>query len=273
MGFDVAKALLSAPGGRKKKRYVLHLLKSLNASSKEIKVVVKAVVAAMPDHTLIRLDDPDEVLKVVLLKNIELVILDTSFLGEESLSVEFASEIKKRKKVPILFTTKNENKLIAEYRAKMHLYEEVDDYLVTPVDGGELFRKLQKVSLIDSRAAKRFAIGSKAKVLKIDDGTVTQGKLTDLSLVGFHVEFERNFVLERNAQIKIEIPLVPFHIFHPQYGDWLGLAGRVRRVAIHGSSVGCSFEHLTPMQSDCLSRLLEQVARQNRLNKLQGAKT
>lgn len=270
MTFDVAQALLAAPGsGRRKKKYVLHLIRGAHVNPSDVRAVVRAVALGMPDHTHLKLEDPDEALKVLLIKNIEFIILDCSFFGDDLLSVEYALEIKKHKKVPVYFITRNEGRLIREYRERMALYEEMDDYSSSPIDLVELTRKLRRASTLDSRAAKRFSVDEKVLVRRLVSDTFEEARLVDLSLVGFGVQIETLPLLTRGEQVRIHLPLPAFSLFHPQYGELLKLAGRVRRVAIDGRRVGCSLEHATPLQLDCLTRLLEQIARGQRVQKIQ----
>jgi hypothetical protein len=271
LAFDAAQALLAKPNSRRKKRYVLHLAKAAETSEADRRVITRVVGQAMNEHTLIRLEDPDEALKVLLLKNVELIVVDHTFFGDDVLAVEYGLEIKKRKKCHVFFTTRNEGRLIGEYRSRMSLYEEMDDYLVSPLDPVELSRKLKRASVLESRAAKRFPVDESVSLERVDNGLATMARLVDVSLVGFGIETSIEPILWRGEQVRIHVALPPFGIFHPQYGEILKLAGRVRRVSIAGARAGCSLEHLTPMQSDCLTRLLEQVARRNRLARMQEA--
>jgi DNA-binding response OmpR family regulator len=269
MGFDVAQALLAKPNGKRKKRYVLHLLRTEHISVVDAKVTHKTIAAVLENFTLIKLEDPDEVLKVVMLKNIELIILDSSFFNSDETAIEFASEIKKRKKVPIYFTTKNERKLIAEYRRVLGLYEEMDDYLALPLDAVEMTKKITRIGKHEVRAAKRFGVEMELNLLRVDINKIIRVKIVDMSLVGFGLELSNDEFLDRGQQVRLEIPLTSFEIFHPQYGEVLKIAGTIRRVSIEGRRVGGSFEHMNPMQADCLSRLLEFVARIQRVKQLQ----
>ena len=98
LAFDAAQALLSTPSSRRKKRYILYLVHPKFVSDSDIRVVTRAVGSACPEHTLIRLEDPDEAIKVLLLKNIELIVIDHSFFQDDVLAIEYGVEIKKRKK-------------------------------------------------------------------------------------------------------------------------------------------------------------------------------
>jgi len=262
---DVSHYLQKVAGSARPKRYVLFLQKSRMVSEQETRLLAKATEHALPGYIMIRLDDPTEGLKVLNVKNVEVVILHHSLMNSSDELVELAKQLKERKKVTVLFVTNNERALIDSYREKMALYEELDDFVAAPIDPAELFKKLQKVGSVEARAAKRFSIDTGVKIRRIDNLEELDGKLLDLSLVGCGLEIDTNTPMKRDEQLRIQIPLFQFGIFHPQYGDYLKLSLRVRRISINGGSVGCSVEHLTPMQNDCLVNLLEDVSRRQRI--------
>ena len=268
MTFDVAKALLQTPDSRRKKRYAMMLFSSKNADPKEIRTIEKAVQVGLPEHTLIRIEEPDEGLKVMMVKNVEYVILDSSFFNDDLLAVEFAVEAKKRKKCPMFFVSKNDGLLIQEYRRLMYMYEELDDYVLSPIDFVELSKKLKRASMIESRAAKRFTIGQSVGIDRLDTSEQLRGTLTDISLVGFGMVVGQEAIMSRLEQVRVQIQISTFGIFHPHYGEFLRLAGKVRRISIDGKKIGCSLEFVTPMQSDCLARVLEHVSRKMRQTRL-----
>jgi DNA-binding response OmpR family regulator len=246
---------------KRKKKYGLLLYKQETMASRDLSNLELTVQKTVPNCTLIKLEDADEGLKVLMLKPIEFVIIDPSLLNDVTLSVEYAFECKKRRKCPVLFFTYEENNLIETYRDKMSLYDEMDDYLTFPLDYNELQRRLQRIIHVESRSSKRFSIGEKVGVLKANVWKVYEGTLTDLSLAGFGLRIQQDFHFHRLEQVRIQIPLSPFGIFHKLYGEFLSLAGRVRRLSIDGRTLGCSFEHLTSLQQDCLVLILETYAR------------
>lgn len=265
MSQDVANAILNGNNNnRKKRQYALLLFNAKTAVQRDIKTVEKVFASALPGLTLLRLEDPDEGLKVMLLKNFEIIVIDSSFLGDDAQSVEYAAEAKKRKKCPIIFITHQENLLIKEYRSKLHLYEEMDDFMVSPVDFVDLSRRLKKFAQADARSAKRFLVEENVGIFRLNDDKYYQGFLSDISLVGFGIKLQSESLFRRGEQIQVKIPLGPFTIFHPHYGDILKLSGNVRRLSINGHYLGCSIEYITPMQSDCLVTLLEQIAARER---------
>ncbi len=265
---DVSGYRQKIAGSVRTKKYLLFLQKSRLVPESELRVLSKAAEHALPQHISIRLDDPNEGLKVLGVKNIEIVVLHHSLMGSSAELVGLAKRLKERKKVTIIFITNDEQGLIEAYRSDMALYEEMDDFVAAPVDPAELFRKLQKMGNVEARAAKRFSVDVLVKIRKVEDDTTVDVKLDDLSLVGCGMEVDSALGIQRGQQLQVQIPLQRFGIFHPQYADYLRLALRVRRVSIRGDNLGCSIEHLTSMQHDCLVNLLEQVSKRQRLAKM-----
>lgn len=265
MPFDVTAALMQAEKSKQKKRYVLFLYSSKRANENDLRTLERGVTLALPGHTLIRLEDADEALKLIIIKNVELIVLDDSFLPNQDLLIDYANEAKKRKKCPLLFLTKDEQSLILSYRQKMHLYEELDDYLSVPLDALETARRLKRIENMRGRAAKRFDTqNAPMRCSRLERDRMYKGHLVDLSLVGFGLAIEEEELFRRGEQIQIHIPLTAFGLFHPHYGDFLRLSGRVRRVSIDGRKVGCSIEHLTVMQQECLTTILDKLAKRNK---------
>lgn len=265
---DVSGYLQKIAGSVRTKKYLLFLQKSRLVPEGELRMLSKAAEHALPQHISIRLDDPNEGLKVLGVKNVETVVLHHSLMSSSAELVGLAKRLKERKKVTILFITNDEQGLIEAYRSEMALYEEMDDFVAAPVDPAEFFRKLQKIGNIEARAAKRFSVDAPVKIRRVEDDSLLAVELVDLSLVGCGIEVDSSLRLRRGQQLQIQIPLQRFGIFHPQYADYLRLALRVRRVSIRGDNLGCSIEYLTPMQHDCLVNLLEQVSKRQRLVKM-----
>lgn len=265
---DVSSYLQKVASSVGSKRYVLLLQRTRLMPEQECKLIMKAVEHGLPSFSMIRLDDPKEGLKVVQVKNVEVVVIHHSLLGTEAELVELAKNLKDRKKVTVIFIAKNERELIQAYRENMALYEEMDDYVTSPPDPAELFRKLQKAGTVEARAAKRFSVDVPVKVTRMESLQQIDAELDDLSLVGCGLSFDSNHGIRRDEQLRVQLPLFMFGIFHPQYGDYLKIALKVRRLSIRGQALGCSIEHLTPLQHDCLVDLLEDIARKQRITKL-----
>ncbi|APJ02703.1 PilZ domain-containing protein [Silvanigrella aquatica] len=253
---------------KKKKRYVLFVFKLSREDESRIRTIEKAIQHALPEHVLIRIEDPNEGLKALLVKNIEIIFVDSSIFGSDKVSVEYGLECKKRKKCPIFFIAQSEETLIQEYRKTLALYEEFDDYFNEPIDFIEISKKLKRASLTLGRRARRFSLDIPITVYRLNNDKLYNFMLSDLSLVGFGIKINNDELMNTNEQVKIKLPLSEFKLFHPQYGEFLPLSGRVRRISIDGKIAGCSIEHMTPMQIEVLMNLLEKVSRRLRMARI-----
>jgi hypothetical protein len=267
---DAFRYLQKMSGPGRTKRYVLMLQRSSLVPEQELQLIQKASEHALPKHSVIRLEDPSEGLKVLNVKNIEVIVIHHSLLATEEQLVEYAKQLKERKKLTVLFVTKSEQQLIKAYQEKMSLYQEMDDFVLSPPDAADLFKKLQRSGSVEARAAKRFSMDVSVKIVRVDSLQTVPAILNDLSLVGCGLSFDPATEFHRGEQLRVKIPLFEHGIFHPQYGDFLNLSLRVRRLSIRGQSIGCSIEHLTPLQHECLVSLLEVMLRKMRIAKLTG---
>ena len=268
MTFDITTELLNHNNRqRKRKKYVLFLYNSKQVREGDLKMIER-VVASFDGLTLAKLEEPDEVLRILLIKNIDLLILDESFLQDQTLTIQFAKEIKRRRKCPILFLTSQEHALIQEYRNHLFLYEELDDYLTCPMDFSEAAKRLRRTLAVEGRASKRFTVNAEVQIFRIDTQSTVTGTLTDLSLMGFGFAADTPQLFKKGEQLQMRISLGHFGVHHPHIGEFLKVAGKIRRVAIDGKNMGCSLEHLTPLQTELLTQVLETVVKRMRQFKL-----
>jgi DNA-binding response OmpR family regulator len=267
---DIANQILQGPAKKKKKRrYALFLVAKEALTSRDTKTLDRVFELFSKDVVVIRLHEPEEGLKVMMLKSIDFIVIDHSLFQDDQTSVEFAQELKKRRKAPVLFVTRDERKLIAAYQEQLPFYEELDDYLTSPVDPGDFSKRFRRMLSGTGRAAKRFEAQVDVKVIRLVDDKEVVGRLIDLSLVGMGLRVS-DMPVVRGDQLRIVVQLRDFDYFHPQFGDLLKLAVRVRRVSLDGVTLGCSIEHLTPQQSECIAVLLERLNRRLRAKLLQG---
>jgi len=265
--FDPAGKSIFEPSHKTKKKYLLFLYTLSNEHEEKIRAMEKAIQKTLKDYILVRFEDPREGLKALILKNIEIVIIDSSLFNNTSISIDYALECKKRKKCPILFVAKDPQKLIQEYREKLFMYEESDNYFSEPLDIDEFTKKLQQVGSSAGRSAKRFAINIPLKLYRLNNNTQYSVTLTDLSLVGFGLILNHEDIFSQHEQIQIKIPLSIFKIFHAQYGEFLPLSAKLRRLSINGDNLGFSIEHITPMQIEVLCEILSVLNYKAKLSK------
>lgn len=256
---DYATQILSGPKKKPKKKYILFLY-SKSGSQADLRAIERGFEkeGKEKDTVIIRLHQPEEGLKVLMLKTIDLIVLDHSVFEDEATSAEFAAELKNRSKVPILFVCKDEQRLISAYREHLKLYEELDDYVLSPIDATDFSNRLKRSVSGSARAAKRFELDLAVKLFRLNDCKTHEARLKDISIVGIGLKVSGARLL-RSEQVRVIVSLNDFDIFHPQFGDLFKIAARVRRVSLEGEVIGCSIEHLTPLQAECLSRILEHL--------------
>ena len=101
----------------------------------------------------------------------------------------------------------------------------------------------------------------------IDCGQKREVEISDLSLMSFACFLPNDLTLKKGSQLTISIPLYRFKYFHRQFGEYLKLAGKVRRVSLNGKQVGCSIEHITPLKLEALMVVIEQISVASKKNK------
>jgi hypothetical protein len=254
---NISQALVANNNKKKKKNYALFLYDEKAGGSNNFKLLEKAILAGLSEFIIVRSKDPDEALKILVFKGVDVVIIDSSFFSHDAVSVEYALEIKKHRNAAIFFVPTDEKLLVKEYRKKMFAYAEKDDYFISPIDVGYVTQKLKLASSIKGRAHKRFSIDLPACVHKIDNNEEINVQLVDVSLSGIGFTVDRTLRFEKNEQLRISIPLAPVGIFHKYYGEFLKIALRVQRYSITGTKVGCSLEFLTPLQIEALMMFIE----------------
>jgi hypothetical protein len=266
--FDIGGKSIFEPTQKVKKKYILFLY-SLDLDNKErIRQIERTIQKNAKDYILVRLEDADEGLKALMVKNIEIIVLDSSLFNSDKISVEYALECKHRKKCPVLFIAKDPKILIHEYRENMFRYEELDSYFTEPIDVGLFAKKLMQIANSQGRVAKRFSLNIPVRLFRLNTNQTIKVQLTDLSLVGFGLKIEQEDVFSKFEQVQIRLPLGMFKIFHPEFGEYLPLSGKLRRQSINGESLGFSLEFLTPMQIEVICLVLAAINYKAKLSKL-----
>lgn len=242
-----------------KKRYLLFLYKMDRDNEQKIKSIERTLQSSLKDFVLVRMEDAEEGLKALMVKNIELILIDSSLLKKDEITIEYALHCKKRRRCPILFITPTPTNLIQYYREKMYAYQEFDNYFTEPMDMSEFQKKVVQLTKTSIRAAKRFSLEIPVQVFRLDNNQTYFMTLMDISLVGFGVKYVGAENFNINEQVKIKMPLVDFKIFHEEYGEYINIAGKLRRMSIAGQELGFSIEHATPSQTEMLFEVLSVI--------------
>jgi CheY-like chemotaxis protein len=267
---DIAAQILQGPSRKKKKkRYALFLVAREAAGARDTKALERAFELFSDDVVVIKLHEPEEGLKVMMLKSIDLIVIDHSLFQDEATSVEFAQELKKRRKIPVIFVTKDERRLIAAYQQQLPHFEELDDYVTSPVEVTDFAKRFKRIVSGGGRAARRYEARTDVEVIRLADGSRLPAYLSDISLVGMGLKVTAASMV-RGEQLRIIISLRHFDYFHPQFGELLKVSLKVRRVSLDGVTLGCSIEHLTPLQSEGLAVILERLNRRIRTRIMQS---
>jgi hypothetical protein len=104
------------------------------------------------------------------------------------------------------------------------------------------------------RRSRRYQVNLPVTVFHLNKDAILEGKIVDLSMHGALVNAEKDVIFRPGDQIKMSIPIHD-HIQY-EYGDFIKISAKVRRVYISGNKVAISFEHVTDSQADLIGQLL-----------------
>ena len=96
--FDPSGKSIFESSVKKKKKYVLFLYTFTREEENKLKAIERTIQLTLKDYILVRLEEPDEALKAIIVKNIEIIIIDYSLFDDDATAVEFDYECKKRKR-------------------------------------------------------------------------------------------------------------------------------------------------------------------------------
>lgn len=192
-------------------------------------------------------------------RNISLLIIDHEFATGEHAVLKLIRSLKVKRKeevIPVLFLTKNPAKLIAGYHKILLPYQEADDYIVYKKDSKQklLSRIRSGIDATDARKSRRFKIDHEIMFFHLDQTGSIRGKLVDISVHGAQIIANNSILFKEGDQIKISIPIG--NKVHSEFGDFLKISARVRRVFIGGNHAGISFEYVSENQNIRLTKFV-----------------
>ena len=135
-----------------------------------------------------------------------------------------------------------------------------------PYNESDLAKKLKKLGTAKSRAAKRYEINVPIKMFRLNNDQKYDVVLSDLSLVGFGIKIKTHDIFKITEQVQIKIPTYRYDIFDINYGDFLKISGRLRRISIDSQTLGFSNEFLSSSQTGLLLKLIEKLAQQSQFS-------
>lgn len=200
---------------------------------------------------------PEELFKNFA-RQIVLLIFDDEFMNlDEALTM--ISELKRRKnaaQIPVLFLTRQPDKLIECYNKTLAPFQEADDYVNH--SRAEMSHILAKVRLglttNNRRRSRRYKIDMPLNYYLLTDDQMHTARLVDLSVHGGLLKADDGRIFRQGDQLKLNIPVADVLPTHP--GDFLKISAKVQRVFIDGTQAGISFEHVSETQLFTLTKFL-----------------
>lgn len=197
-------------------------------------------------------------------RKIGLVVVNDEFTEPTEL-MKTIKELKKRKKVegvPVLFLTRDPDRLLAAYHKKLLPYHEMDEFI--PYKKMTYDQIISRIAVgieqQNRRRSRRFKIYLPIHFDHIRSGERLKAQIVDLSAHGATIQSERgDFIFQIGDQVRLMIPILK--IISPGRGDFFHLSGIVKRVFISANMAALSFEHINDVQFTNLLKLITGVVR------------
>lgn len=211
-------------------------------------------------------------------RNISLLVINDEFTEKTSVMnlIRVLKEKRRNETIPVLFLTRNAEDLVKIYHKELLLYHESDEYIVYPGNPRQQIMARIKAGVDNQnhRRSRRYNVNLQVTVFHLNKDAILEGKIVDLSMHGALVNAEKDVIFRPGDQVKISIPIHDYIQY--EYGDFIKISAKVRRVFISGNKVALSFEHVTDSQAHLIGQLLlaivsKQFARQTSRIKAQYA--
>lgn len=270
------EAYLQGPR-KKRKNYVILALG--DAFDRDLAMAMESFVKRnYPQFAISNPKNPEELLRQFG-RNISLLIVNDSFSDTKALMglVRILKEKRRNEVIPVLFLTRDGEKLVNLYHKELFLYHEADDYVAYPqISLPSLMARIKAgIETQNQRKSRRYPVDIDVTFYHLNRDTILEGQIVDLSLHGAVLSTNKNTIFRVGDQVKINIPVAQFlHI--GQTGDFIRISGRIRRVFISGNRVALSFEHVTEQQSKSVGELILSLVGQHfvrQTNKTRGSST
>lgn len=245
---------LAAPRKKRKSYVLLALGKSTNMELSAgiehyLRTNFKGVALSAPKS-------PEELFKNFS-RQIVLLIFDDEFMDLNQ-GLEMIAELKRRKnsaQVPVLFLTRQHDKLVEAYNKILAPFHESDDYINHSRAEPNLVYSKIRFGLLNNnrRKSRRYKIDLELKYFLLTDDQLHQARLVDLSVHGGLLKSDGR-IFKLGDQLKLHIPISD--VLPISEGDYLKISAKVQRVFIDGTQAGISFEHVSEKQLLTLTRYL-----------------
>ncbi len=208
-------------------------------------------------------------------RQIVLLIFDDEFMDlDEGLAM--IAELKRRKnsgQVPVLFLTRQPDKLIDAYNKTLAPFQEMDDYINhSRVEMSHILTKVRLgLTTNNRRRSRRYKIDMPLNYYLLTDDKMHTARLVDLSVHGGLLKTDDGKIFRLGDQIKLNIPVTDVLPTHA--GDFLKLSAKVQRVFIGGTQAGISFEHVSETQLFTLTKFLTEFVNDQGARRVLAQKT
>ena len=197
-------------------------------------------------------------------RNISLLVLDDEFCPNDEV-FELVKNLKEKRSdevIPVLFLTKNPSKLVQSYHKVLLPYQETDDYVDYRKDSYQRLTSKLKTGINQEakRKSRRFPLNHNINFFHLDRNETLEGKLVDISVHGAKIVATGDLLFSEGDQLKLSIPTNVGAPEANEYGDFLKLSARVRRVFIGGNHAGICFAYVSDVQNARLTKFIVAVA-------------
>lgn len=194
-------------------------------------------------------------------RNISLLLISDEFEGIEEVMalVQALKERRKNEVIPVLFLTRNHEKLVYSYNKNLAVYHETDNYIqYSGKNPRVLYAQIKNcIENKNPRRSRRYKINIPGYIFHLTSGKKLPITIVDLSVHGGMIAADTSQLFRENEQLLLIIPTTN-HLSLTS-GEFLKLSAKVRRVYISGSTVGISFEHVSEGQYYNLTTFLTNV--------------
>jgi hypothetical protein len=258
-GGDVTDYLASV-NKRKRKSYII--LAFGDKADPAIVAAVQAHIKTTYPQVMVATPRTPEEFRKQSSRDVMLIIVDDEAFGTQSATLDLVKSLKEKKferMPPALFLSRNPPMLIELYNSRMMQFHETDDYLSTVnMQPQQLFYRMKTLQeSVARRRSRRFRIDAQATMTFLNDSKGVPVEIIDMSVHGALIKIADKTIFKVNEQLRLNIN-IGFYVRSPD-GEFLAVAGRIRRVLIGGNIAGVSFEYVSERQLRLLSEYLVKI--------------
>ena len=191
-------------------------------------------------------------------RDINLLIADDQFCARDELLSEIL-QLKSKKhnqQTPVLFFTEDVKSLIESYHKILLPYQEIDNYVAyRSMPSKQIYSRIQaSLNLKSARKSRRFDVDIPVRYFHLSKNRYIAAKVVEISVHGCIIHASEELIFRRNDQLKIHLPVKG--LISPDYGEFIRVSAKVRRVMLGGNKAAVSWEYLSERQHLTLSSFI-----------------